>query len=309
MKMKKLWLLPLLLGFACTSPQSGEDPKHRVSIVCTTGMIADVVDYLVGDSADVVALMGPGVAPHLYKASQGDVRKLSNANTIVYNGLHLEGKMTGILEKMSSSTNVIKMSEGLPSDRLLNSSDYAGAYDPHIWFDIDLWSEASEYAAAELIAEYPQWSSMIESKNREWQSELENLDQWCSEKIKSIPESQRVLVTAHDAFKYFGERYGIDVRGLQGISTAAEYGLRDISEMVTFMTDNKINAIFIETSVPKRAIEAVIEGCVERGHNLKIGGELYSDALGEKGSDAGTYQGMVRQNVNTIVSSLKVDVQ
>jgi manganese/zinc/iron transport system substrate-binding protein len=272
-------------------------------------MIADVVDYLVGDSADVVALMGPGVDPHLYKASQGDVRKLSNANTIVYNGLHLEGKMTGILEKMSSSTNVIKMSEGLPSDRLLNSSDYAGAYDPHIWFDIDLWSEASEYAAAELIAEYPQWSSMIESKNREWQSELENLDQWCSEKIKSIPESQRVLVTAHDAFKYFGERYGIDVRGLQGISTAAEYGLRDISEMVTFMTDNKINAIFIETSVPKRAIEAVIEGCVERGHNLKIGGELYSDALGEKGSDAGTYQGMVRQNVNTIVSSLKVDVQ
>ncbi|MFZ6051122.1 metal ABC transporter solute-binding protein, Zn/Mn family [Halocola ammonii] len=306
--MKKLWFLPLFLALACSSPNVNEE-NSRKSIVCTTGIIADVVDNLIGDSADVIALMGPGVDPHLYKASQGDVSKLSNADVIIYNGLHLEGKMTDILGKMAQSRSVIKISDGVPEDKLLSSSDYPGTYDPHIWFDISIWNEASDFVAEKLAQEFPEWKEMIEANSAQWHEDLNKLDEWCTREISSIPDSQRVLVTAHDAFKYFGHRYQIEVRGLQGISTAAEYGLRDISEMVTFITNQKINAIFIETSVPKRAVQAVVEGCAERGHELKIGGELFSDALGEEDSSAGDYQGMVRHNVETIVGSLKGTAQ
>lgn len=294
----------LLMFCSCTPGSEDRSLESQPKIVCTTSMIADMADQLIGDSAEVIALMGPGVDPHLYKASQGDVSNLSRASVIVYNGLHLEGKMTGILEKMGKTGNVIRMSDGVPESELINSSDYPGAYDPHIWFDVSLWSKASIHLAEKLSQEFPQWEEVIAANSQKLSSDLEKLDQWCSEGISDIPQKQRVLITAHDAFKYFGERYGIEVRGLQGISTAAEYGLRDVSNLVSFITDNEIKAIFVESSVPKRAVESVVIGCRKRGHDLVIGGELFSDALGEEGTPEGTYEGMVRHNVNTIVNSL-----
>lgn len=284
-----------------TVKTQGSLPK----IVCTTGMLGDAAKNLLGDSAEVSVLMGPGVDPHLYKATQGDVQLLSSADVILYNGLHLEGKMQEIFSRLQKTKTIIAAGELLNDEKLINSTDYAGAHDPHIWFDVALWSEAIAAVSAELQKKYPGLQSYIKANEKVYLNKLIELNSYCTTSINQIPEKQRVLITAHDAFKYFGKAYGIEVMGLQGISTTAEYGLQDISRMVQFITENGIKAIFVESSVPKRSIEAIIEGCSQKGHQVQLGGELFSDAMGEAGTPEGTYIGMVKHNVNTINQALK----
>jgi len=279
--------------------------NESVLIVCTTGMLADMVMNIVGKQAKVVALMGPGVDPHLYKATQGDLQQLNRADIIVYNGLHLEGKMGEIFEKLEDRKIILKAAEGLRNSDLINTTAFQGAYDPHIWFDVSLWNKAGDYLAEKLIEDGGFEAKEIVKNNRNYSKQLDSLHQWVKLKIQELDSARRVLITAHDAFGYFGRAYGIQVKGLQGISTVSEYGLKDVSDLVNFISKRKIKAVFVESSVSDRSLKAVVEGCRSRGHEIKIGGTLYSDAMGESGTKEGNYIGMVKYNVNTIVEQLK----
>lgn len=301
------FFLSILLA-ACSSDTGPEEtgaPQGPYQIVCTTGMIADAVGHVLGERAEVTVLMGPGVDPHLYKATQGDLRRLTDADLVFYNGLHLEGKMGEVLEKVGRLKPVIAVAEGVPRDRLLNTTAYAGAHDPHLWFDVSLWAQVVDHIGAVMQEQDPEQAEYYAANARRYREELLALHEEVQAAIASIPEEQRVMITAHDAFEYFGRAYGIEVRGLQGISTLSEYGLRDVSELVDFIVGRGIKAVFVESSVPRKSLEAVVEGCRQQGHEVEIGGTLYSDAMGAAGTPEGTYTGMVRYNVRTIVSSLR----
>lgn len=295
-------ILIVLLG-GCSS--WSEARTGKLLVVCTTGMVADMVRHVGEPHVEVVALMGPGTDPHLYKPTEGDLQTLSEANLILYNGLHLEGKMTEIFEKMKRSKPTVAVTENIPSRLLRTPPEFQGNPDPHVWHHVALWMTALESVTKALSHLDPANRAEYEQKAGEYKKELEELHKWCREQIQSIPAQQRVLVTAHDAFGYFGQAYGIEVKALQGISTVSEYGIQDVSNLVSFIVSRKIKAVFVESSIPRRSIEAVIEGCKSRGHNVSIGGTLYSDALGPPGSGADTYAGMIRANVNSIVHALK----
>ncbi len=267
-------------------------------------MIADSASRIAGDRAEVVALMGPGVDPHLFKASEGDVRKLADADLILYNGLHLEGKLGDVLVKLARSRPVVAVSEAIPDSELREPPEFAGQYDPHIWFDVSLWSRTLEPISEALGRIDASHAAEFRERAAGYAAELAALDRWVTEEIARIPARRRVLVTAHDAFGYLGRRYGIEVVGLQGISTVAEAGLRDVSRIVELVVTREVPAIFVESSVPRRSIEAVQAACRDRGHVVAIGSELFSDAMGAPGSPEGTYPGMVRHNVSAIVSTL-----
>ena len=274
-------------------------------MVTTTGIIADVAQRIAGPHARVEALMGPGVDPHLYKASESDVRRLSEAELVLYNGLHLEGKMGDILTKMARSRPVIAVTEEIPENLLREPPEFLGQYDPHVWFDVSMWAKTLGPITRELSALDPEHAKEFEANAAALEKELNELDTWVKAQIQTIPEAQRILVTAHDAFGYFGRRYGMEVVGIQGISTLSEAGLKDVDRVVDLVVDRKVPAVFIESSVPRRSIEAVQAAVKSRGHEATIGGQLFSDSLGAAGSPAGTYPGMVRANVNTIVNALR----
>lgn len=297
--------LLMILAFifsGCTSPSDSSE-GGALKITTTVGMITDVVKNVGGDHVEAAGLMGPGVDPHLYKASQGDIRKLQDADIIFYGGLHLEGKMTEIFEKMDQQKPTVAVTRDIPEEDLRTTED--GVHDPHVWFDVQHWITATETIRDTLIEEDPDHKEDYETNAETYIAKLEELDHYAREQIATIPEERRVLVTAHDAFGYFGEAYDIEVRGLQGLSTASEYGSKDVAALRDDLVEKGIKAIFVESSVPKRSIEAVIEGAKEKGHEMKIGGELFSDAMGEPGTEEGTYIGMVRYNVDTIVRALK----
>lgn len=305
-----IWFTLLLLSGIWSCGEEGrnraaDDSGAPLQIVATTGMIADAVAEVAGEYATVEALMGPGVDPHLYKATQGDLNKLTQADAIFYNGLHLEGKMGEILSKLARMKPVVAVADSLPNAKLINSTDYASAYDPHVWFDVALWAEVAGIIGEAMAQIDPAHAAAYRSNTQAYQEELQALHRWVKAEIGAIPEQQRVLITAHDAFEYFGRAYGIQVRGLQGISTVSEYGLRDVTELVDFITARGIKAVFVESSVPAKALEAVVEGAKRQGHTAEIGGTLYSDAMGAAGTPAGTYPGMVRANVKTITEALK----
>jgi len=299
----KLFVLifTLFLVFSCTP---SKENNGKTYIVCTTGMIQDAVKNIVGEKANVEALMGPGVDPHLYKATQGDLKKLQQADIIVYNGLFLEGKMGEILQKLKNKKTVIAMAEQLPKNSFINNTEFQGAYDPHIWFDVQLWNDAIQLLSKKLIKTDTSNQSLFQKNTAEYNLKLDSLHKAVQARVKLIPQDKRVLVTAHDAFAYFGRAYGVEVRGLQGISTLSEFGLRDVSNLVDFITEQKIPAIYTETSVSDKAIKAVLEGAKSKGHQVVLGGSLYSDAMGKKGTFEGTYIGMVHSNVEKIVSGL-----
>ncbi len=301
------WLL-VSLGACGEAPPPGASetqPELPLKIVATTGMIADTAQRLAGDLAVVEGLMGPGVDPHLFKASEGDVRKLAEADLILYNGLHLEGKMGDILVKLARQRPVVAVSDAIPESLRREPPEMAGNYDPHIWFDVSLWIYTLEPITAALVELAPEHRDELEARRESLRQELEGLDAWVTEQIASIPRQHRVMVTAHDAFGYFGQRYDIEVIGLQGISTLTEAGLQDVDRVVSLVTERRIPAIFVESSVPRRSIEAVQAACAQRGHEVAIGGELFSDAMGEQGTPEGDYQGMVRHNVTTLVEALR----
>jgi manganese/zinc/iron transport system substrate-binding protein len=302
-----LWMSLLSFGLFHTGCQPDLPAEHEdtLTIVCTTGMLGDAVRNIVPDSFTVHTLMGPGVDPHLYKAAQGDLQWLNRADLIFYNGLHLEGKMGEVLEKVARQKKVVAVGETLDTSLLINSTDYPGTFDPHIWFDVALWSTSVEAIAEELATFDPDRAAEYRSRAATYVTSLQALDQEVQQEIQKIPSSGRVLITAHDAFEYFGKAYDIEVRGLQGISTVSEYGLRDVTDLVSFIVNRGVKAIFVESSVPTKSLEAVVEGCRKEGHEVKIGGTLFSDAMGADGTPEGTYPGMVRYNLETIVSALR----
>ncbi|MDM5234000.1 metal ABC transporter solute-binding protein, Zn/Mn family [Lysinibacillus pakistanensis] len=292
-----------LLLFGCSTDTTKEDREGVV--VATTGQIADAIKAISGGHLQVSALMGPGVDPHLYKATQSDLSKLDKAEVIFYNGLHLEGQMLDIFEQMSKSKSVLAVGETLNKSDLLASDDDAMLHDPHIWFDIELWKGVVQAIGTKLQEEYPEFKDDFVANEKEYLKQLDELQVYAKNRVNEIPEKQRILVTAHDAFNYFGRSQGFDVLGLQGLSTDSEYGVKDVQEMVNFLVANKIKAIFIESSVSDKAMKAVIEGAKEKGHDIVIGGELFSDAMGAEGTKEGTYIGMYQHNIDTIVDALK----
>jgi manganese/zinc/iron transport system substrate-binding protein len=293
------------LAAAC-GPAGAFQSEGKVKAIATVGMITDVVKQVGGEHVEAVSLMKAGVDPHLYKASQGDIAKLEQADIIFYNGLHLEGKMARIFEQMAKFKPTVAVSDNIDRSLLRSGKQTGGTeYDPHIWFNVRLWMTATETIRDALTRIDPANAESYRNNAARYLQRLEELDREAAEKIASIPEQSRVLVTAHDAFGYFGEAYGIEVRGLQGLSTASEAGTKDVADLRDFLVERGIKAIFIESSVPRRTIDAVIRGAKEKGHDIIIGGELFSDSMGPEGTPEGTYIGMVRHNVDTIVSALK----
>lgn len=302
--MKKLLLFILITSIlSCTNKTK---TNGKLNIVITTTMITDLVKNIGGDSINVEGLMGSGVDPHLYKASEGDVSKLVNADIIFYNGLHLEGKLVEVFEKMGSATKTpIALADELDKSTLIGSDYFASNYDPHVWFDIDYFKQFALKVSNVLSEKDPVNASMYESNKTRYVLELDQLQNELQSEIESLPKQKRILVTAHDAFNYFGKAYGFEVVGLQGLSTATEAGVQDVQKLATFIIDKQIKAIFVESSVPKRTIEALQAAVKSKGHKVDIGGTLYSDALGNEGTPEGTYIGMFRYNVKTIVNALK----
>ncbi len=293
------------LFIAGCSNKDSTSKSGKLMIVTTTGMIKDAVLHVAGDHAEVVSLMGAGVDPHLYKATQGDVEKLTNADIIFYNGLHLEGKMGDVLEKLSHMKPVIAIASEIPENELRAVPGFQGTHGPHIWFGVKLWVNAVRAVEKTLSKEDAPNAAEYQSNATKYIARLDSLHEAVKAKVAEVPEQQRVLITAHDAFGYFGDAYNIQVRGLQGISTVSEFGVKDVTDLVNFIIERKIKAIFVETSVSQKSIEAVVEGCREKGWNVKIGGSLFSDAMGNEGTPEGNYVGMVNANVKTIVEALK----
>lgn len=302
-KFTPLTLLPLII-LSCI-PNKKSDANGKISVVATTGMIANAAEVIGGDRINVVGLMGPGVDPHLYKATAGDVNRLQSADLIIFNGLHLESRMSEVLKQIADQRPVVAVAESLPESELISDSGFGGSHDPHLWFDVSKWRVVVDSIAAAIIKVDPDNKETYLGNLEAYQSELEILDNKIRMMLSTVNAEQRVLITAHDAFGYFGEAYGFEVRGLQGISTVSEAGARDFQELADFIADKRIGAIFIESSVPRRSIEALQAAVQSRGFDVRIGGELFSDAMGEEGSFEGTYIGMVTHNVETISRALK----
>jgi len=279
--------------------------EGKLNIVTTTTMVTDLVKNIGGDAVSVQGLMGSGVDPHLYKASAGDVSKLTNADMVFYSGLHLEGKLVDVFEKMGKNTNTIALGEILNKKELIGSEYFASNYDPHIWFNIEFWKQITVYLTEELSKLNPDNAELFEKNKTAYLEKLNALEKNVNQTISTLPKEKRVLVTAHDAFNYFGNEYGFEVVGLQGLSTATEAGVQDVQNLAKLIIDKKVKAIFVESSVPKRTIEALQQAVKAEGFNVKIGGTLYSDALGTSGTEEGTYIGMFSYNVKTIVEALK----
>ncbi|TCM98039.1 manganese/zinc/iron transport system substrate-binding protein [Paenibacillus sp. BK033] len=296
-----------LLVTACgIGEHDGYAGKGKLKVTATTGMIADAAREIGGEDVVVTGLMGSGVDPHLYKASYGDVKKLDRADIIFYNGLHLEGKMAEMFEKLEKRKPTVAISSRIPESELRSfPGGGSQAHDPHIWFNVKMWISAAEVIRDSLAEKDPVHAEGYQARSAAYIGKLEELDRYVTEQIQSIPEERRILVTAHDAFGYFGDEYGLEVTGLQGMNTMSEYGSKDVSSLRDFLVENKIKAVFIESSVPKKAIESVIQGARSMGHEVTIGGELFSDAMGEAGTVEGTYIGMVRHNVDTVVQALR----
>jgi manganese/zinc/iron transport system substrate-binding protein len=279
---------------------SGDYP---IRIVATTGMVADLVEHIGGRHVEVTPLMGEGVDPHLYKASSGDVARLNKADMVAYSGLHLEGRMGEVLSRLARRKPAFAVSDGLDRERLLKVGPEQ--FDPHVWFDVGLWAECLTQVEQALVDFDPPHEDDYHRQSAAYRDELSALHAWCREQMAAIPAERRVLITAHDAFHYFGRAYDVEVKAIQGISTQAEAGVSQINELVDFINRRKIKAVFVETSVSERNIRALVEGCEDRGHLIAIGGQLFSDAMGKPGTPAGTYVGMVRHNVETIRRALE----
>ncbi|MDQ2691848.1 MAG: zinc ABC transporter substrate-binding protein [Chloroflexota bacterium] len=299
-------LISLLLS-AC-APQANEAPSGKLEVVTTTGMIADLAKNIGGEHVQVMALMGPGVDPHLYKASEGDVQLLQGADVIFYNGLHLEAQMGEVLERLNEfGIRTVAVTDKVDRSLLQSPPEFAGNYDPHIWFDVTLWMRAAEQVKETLVEVDPDNAATYESNAATHLAALEELHQYVLDQANSLPAEQRIVITAHDAFNYFGRAYGFQVRGLQGISTEAQAGTADVQALADFIVENQIPAIFVESSVPQRNVEAVQAAVQAQGFDVKIGGSLFSDAMGTEGTPEGTYVGMVRHNIDTIVNALAGD--
>lgn len=303
--MKKILFLcfAIILTSCNTKPKKEND---KLNVVTTTTMITDLVKNIGGDKIKLQGLMGSGIDPHLYRASEGDVSKLFNADVIIYNGLHLEGKLEDVFEKMKhQNKKTIVIADAIGKNNLIGSENFASNYDPHIWFNIDYWSDVIRFVSNKLIELDSKNAEFYKKNTTDYLKKIAHLNTEISKKVSELPVKKRILVTAHDAFNYFGQQHQFNVVGLQGLSTATEAGVKDVQRLTKFIIDNDIKAIFVESSVPKRTIEALQQAVKAQGKEVNIGGTLYSDALGNPNTEEGTYIGMYKHNVNTIVNALK----
>ena len=285
---------------AADEPGAGGGP---LAVVTTTGMLADAVENVGGDRVEIEALMGPGIDPHLYKATEGDVQRLVDADLVVFNGLHLEAKLGEVLERIGDKA--VAATDGIDRERLLSPPEFSGQHDPHVWFDVELWAEVVRHLADVLAERDPEGAAAYERNVKAYLAELDELHADVRAQLERVPEDRRVLITAHDAFNYYGRAYGLEVRGLQGISTATEAGTADVQELAEFIADSEIPTLFVESSVSPRAIEAVREAVRARGFEVEVAKEsLFSDAMGDEGTPEGEYTGMVRHNTRVIAEGL-----
>nr|WP_205739242.1 zinc ABC transporter substrate-binding protein [Halocella sp. SP3-1] len=295
-------VIVLLAVWGASKSKISSSEKYKV--VTTTTMLTDLTSVIAGDLIEVKGLMGPGIDPHLYKASAGDVVKMRDASMVIFNGLHLEGKMGEIFENLREKNKfVIEIAENIDEKELICLGEEL--YDPHIWFNVLLWKDAAVAVCNGLVELDAQNKEFYTENLEKYLKELDTLHKYVLERIKEIPKESRILITAHDAFAYFGNTYGFEVKGLQGISTASEAGTRDVRQLAEYIVEKQIKAIFVESSVPKKNIEALQEAVAARGFKVEIGGELYSDSLGSPGTEAETYIGTVKSNVDTIIDALK----
>ena len=298
--------LMMVLALGCGRGGGAEAAEKKIKVVATTSMVADLVKNVGGERVEVHGLMGPGVDPHLYKATAADVLKLQQANVIFYNGLLLEGKMQELFGQMARKKKfVYAVTEDLPKEELLEPPSFGGHYDPHVWFDVPLWSKCASKVAEGLIEFDSAGKKHYEERLAKLQKQMAELHQWALAKANEVPKERRIVVTSHDAFNYFGRGYGFQVVGLQGISTVTEAGVADMAKMVDFIKQQKVPAVFVESSVSHATIDRISTDA-----GVKVGGELFSDAMGtpgqnENGYDLGTYEGMIKHNLNTIVAALK----
>lgn len=308
---RPVFLGPLVLpALLCVlwlwAPASSLGAERKIKVATTVTMVSDLVKQVGGDRVEVTGLMGPGVDPHLYKAAASDIVKLQQADVIFYSGLLLEGKMQDIFARLARTKQfVYPVTEAIPLEQLLEPPEFAGHYDPHVWFDARLWALCVDTVVKGLSEFDPAGKAHFEKRGAEYQVRLAGLHQWALKQAGALPKEARILITSHDAFNYFGRAYGFEVVALQGISTVTETSSADLVKLVEFIRQRRVKAIFVESSVPHRTIERVA-----RDAGVKVGGELFSDATGtpghrERDYDLGTYEGMMKHNFNTIVEALK----
>ena len=291
----------LALGVAPMTPAKAAEP---LSVVATTGMIADAARQVGGDLVEVQGLMGPGVDPHAYRQTRTDIVAMADADLVLWNGLYLEAQMEEFLLELGEERPVVAVAEAVPTNLLIGHEDYEGRYDPHLWMNPNLWSRVVINIRDALIEVHPEGAETFNANADTYLESLRDLARYTTEVLSSVPTESRVLLTAHDAFNYFGNAYGFEVVGIQGISTESEAGLQRIAELVDMLVDRDIRAVFVETTVSDRNIRALIEGASARGHEVVIGGELFSDAMGEPGTYEGTFMGMIDHNATVISRAL-----
>ncbi|MEO0371848.1 MAG: zinc ABC transporter substrate-binding protein [Pseudomonadota bacterium] len=299
---RHLLKLTAALPLAVATPAFATPDK--LSVVATTGMIADAAMVVGGDQVEVQTLMGPGVDPHAYRQTRTDIVAMNRADLVLWHGLYLEAQMEELLLELAEKKPVVAVGETVAEDKLIAHEDYDGRFDPHVWMVPALWADVVRGVTAALSQAAPENATTFEANATTYIAELERLADYTKTSLTTVPQEARVLLTAHDAFGYFGSDYGFEVMGIQGISTESEAGLDRIAELVDMLVTRDISAVFVESSVSDRNIKALIEGAAAQGHQVKIGGELYSDAMGEPGTYEGTYLGMIDHNVTTIAGAL-----
>lgn len=294
-------ILIITLFTSCTEQE--RTSPYVPQIVVTTNIMADVIHNIVKDSLEVISIMGAGVDPHLYKATQKDFRLFKKADIIFYNGLHLEGKLSEALSKLAQQKPCYGLGDALPKEHLIQVG--ASTYDPHIWFDPLLMKMVVDEATTKLSKHYPERAPYFKKNGELYKQAIDSVHNIIQKRFEEVPAGRRILVTAHDAFEYYGRRYGLHVKGLQGISTMSEAGLYDVAELVDFIIKNDVKAIFAETTVSPKALQSVVESCRAKGHNVKLVPGLYSDSLGDKKSEANSYLKMIVFNTNLIIDNIK----
>jgi len=307
-----LGVFAALFAVGCGGEGSGEAQgaedgtvEGTIQATTTTTMIADMVRNVGGDQVEVTNLMGPGVDPHTYEASQGDTEALAGADAVFYNGLFLEGQMQDLLVDTAQQSPTVRVTDAVPGDRLLPSGDYEGQNDPHVWFDPELWAMTVDPVVEQLSELKPGQRETFEENGEAYKQEIMAAHEYAEDRLSEVPEDNRVMVTSHDAFGYFGEAYDFEVRGLQGLSTEDEAGTGDVQQLADYLVENEIPALFAESSVPRRNVEAVQAAARDQGWDVTVPEkELYGDAMGQPGTEEGTYPGMLRANADTIAGGL-----
>ena len=305
---RRVVLTGLTASVAVAGMSSRLAAANRLAVVATTGMIADTARRVGGDLVDVRALMGPGVDPHGYRQTRSDIVAMTRADLVLWHGLYLEAQMEAFFADLARSRQVVAVAEDLPRDLLLSHADYDGRFDPHVWMDPSIWTHVVTRIEQALTEALPESADTFAANAAAFRTELSALADYAFRVLEDVPLERRVLLTAHDAFGYFGKAYGFEVIGIQGISTESEAGLSRVSELVNLLVSRDIGAVFVETSVSDRNIRALIEGAASQGHDVSIGGALFSDAMGQDGTYEGTYLGMIDHNVTTIARALGAEV-